>query len=366
MSFDLVVRTPRALPGSDLGLLSYLESLTFDFHREGQDVSCVLVYAELNPEDGLYHCVVAQETGHEGIACVDDTARAALLALGVYERTGSRHALALARRWLTFVAYMQYPDGSFANFIRNAAGIRNASGPTSCRGGYAWSMRALWALGRAYRLTGDPAYLERFDACTLAPTTDGKVNAVLALANLEVYERKPSRTRYATIMEHCKQITNTEGAYFRDQPDSDVVHLWGYHQLHAVAEAARVLDNPDLLKRCRQTVANLVEPDVRHRFWYSFPDRNPNCVCAYNVTPVVQGLAAMYRATGARKYRDLAIQGCAWFYGRNTARTKMYDPTTGRCRDGIADGVASRNYGAESSIEAGLAELERRDWLSAS
>jgi len=363
MSFDLVVQNPRALPGSDLGLLSYLETLTFDFQREGQDVSCVLVYAEPNEEDGLYHCVVAQDMGHEGIACVDDTARAALLALGVYERTRSRRALALARRWLTFVAYMQYPDGSFANFIRNAAGIRNASGPTSVKGGYAWSMRALWALGRAYRLTGDRAYLERFESCSLAPTADGKVNAVLALANLEVYRRQPSQVRHDTIMEHCNRIIDNGGEYFRDQPQSDVIQFWGYHQLHAVAETAHFLDHSDYLKSCRQTVTNLLEPDVRHRFWYSFPDRNPNCVCAYTVTPIVQGLASMYRATGAKKYHELALLGSAWFYGRNDARTKMYDPTTGRCRDGITDGIASRNCGAESSIEAGLAELERRSLL---
>jgi hypothetical protein len=37
----------------------------------------------------------------------------------------------------------------------------------------------------------------------------------------------------------------------------------------------------------------------------------------------------------------------------------MYDPQTGRCLDGITNGQASRNCGAESAIEAGLAELER-------
>jgi hypothetical protein len=38
----------------------------------------------------------------------------------------------------------------------------------------------------------------------------------------------------------------------------------------------------------------------------------------------------------------------------------MYDPATGRCLDGIVSGQASRNCGAESAIEAGMAELERR------
>jgi hypothetical protein len=43
----------------------------------------------------------------------------------------------------------------------------------------------------------------------------------------------------------------------------------------------------------------------------------------------------------------------------------MYDPTTGMCRDGITHRIASLNCGAESSIEAGLAELERRSLLDA-
>ena len=80
-------------------------------------------------------------------------------------------------------------------------------------------------------------------------------------------------------------------------------------------------------------------------------------------TNAVQGLAAMYRATDAKRYHQLALTAAAWFYGRNEARTAMYDPTTGRCRDGIQGGVASINAGAESSIEAGIAELERRDLL---
>jgi hypothetical protein len=42
----------------------------------------------------------------------------------------------------------------------------------------------------------------------------------------------------------------------------------------------------------------------------------------------------------------------------------MYDPTTGMCRDGISHGIASGNCGAESAIEAGFAEMERRSLLT--
>jgi hypothetical protein len=366
LDLDIVVRNPKRDTGSDVQLLTYLEALTFDFQRDGQDISCVLTYAEPDPEqDNVYRVVIAADTGYEGIACVDDTARAALLALEIFEQSRSRKALQLAKRWLTFVRYMQYPDGEFANFIRNAAGIRNASGPTSVKGGYWWSVRALWSLARAYRVTGDTSYLDQYQACRLAPTDDGKLNAILALAELELYRAEPSDALRSSILDRCTIIAGPDDRqYFRDQPDSEKIHLWGYHQLHAVAEASYRLDQPDLLKSCRRTIDTLVEPDVRARFWYSYPDRKKNGVCAYTVTPIVQGLSAMYRATEAKRYRQLALEASAWFYGRNDARVAMYDPTTGRCRDGISDGIASLNCGAESAIEAGLAELERRQLLA--
>jgi hypothetical protein len=367
MDFDaeIILRPSRQPLQSDVRLLDYLSALTFDFERDGQTVSAVLIYAEPDPDvEGIYHALVARETGYEGIACLDDTARAAVLALGVYESSGLRRALDLARRWLTFVEYMQYPDGSFANFIRNEAGVRNATGPTSARGGYWWSSRALWALARAHRVTGKGEYLTRFEACKLDPLPDGKINALLALAKLELFQSSPSDDLRRDIMAHCDVVIGSdEDPYFLDHRGSGQLNLWGYHQLHAVAETSLVLDVPTLLKPCRRTVRDLIEPDVSDRFWHTYPDKEKNGVTAYDVSPIVQGLAAMFRATGAKRYRQLALSAAAWFYGRNDARTPMYDPTSGRCRDGITDGIVSQNFGAESAIEAGLAELERRALL---
>ena len=363
---DLVVKEPRAHRSDDLGLLQYLKALTFDFEREGRLVSCVLVYSEPDPDrEGYYRPIVAAESGFEGIACVDDTARAALLALDVYERTGSRSALALAKRWLSFVEYMQYPDGSFANFIRNPSGVRNATGPTSHRGGYWWSVRALRAFARAYRVTGQDQYLEDYQRCHLDPLDDGKIRAVLALAELDLYLVDPLDERADRILEHCQFIAGPpDNPYFRDQPSTPVLSMWGYHQLHAVALASGMLHEPSLLGSCRRTIHNLIEPAVRERFWHSYPGRDKIGVCAYDVGPIVQGLKAMYDTTGANKYRLLACDACEWFYGRNDANTPMYDPTRGQCRDGITDGEASTNCGAESAIEAGFAELDRRDLLA--
>lgn len=367
-ALDVIIPRLRGSYSTDVSLLRYLEALTFDFQRDGEDVSAVLIYSEPDPDEaGIYRFVAAADSGFEGIACVDDTARAASLALAVYERTGSRKALALARRWLTFVTYMQYPDGDFANFIRNAAGVRNATGTTSVKGGYWWSVRALWALARAYRLTGDKRYLEHYRSCRLEPPADAKIRAVMALAELELLKVEAGDQLKSSILDHCNFIASTAvSGYFRDQPANEAVSMWGYHQLHAVASAARELEAPYLLAPCRTTVRTLIAPDVIALLWHAYPSKQKTSICAYDAAPIVQGLAAMYRATEAKKYRDLALQASAWFYGRNDARAAMYDPTTGRCKDGISDGIASRNCGAESSIEAGFAELERRELLEQS
>ncbi|MGI8968810.1 MAG: hypothetical protein ACR2GA_06875 [Chloroflexota bacterium] len=347
----------------DLALLDYLKALTFDFERDGQTVSAVLIYAEPDPhEEGRYHPVVAADSGFEGIACLDDTARAVLLALAVYERSQSRTALALARRWLTFVEYMQYPDGSFANFIRNTTGTRNATGLTSMKGGHWWSVRALWALARAYRLTANEHYLERFQACQLPPLLDGKINGIHALALMELYQADPREEFRDAALIHCARIVETTGdaPYLLDQPGQLQVSLWGYHQLNALAEAAGLFERLDFLSLCRRSVNNLIEPDIRARMWHAFPRERKTGVTAYDISTVVQGLGSMYRTSGAERYRTLALRADAWFYGRNDAATPMYDPSVGRCRDGISDRIASMNYGAESAIEAGLAEIERR------
>ncbi|MGH2442871.1 MAG: hypothetical protein ACRDFX_06885 [Chloroflexota bacterium] len=347
-------------------MLDYLKALTFDFERDGESASAVLIYATPDEDTpGAYRAITAADTGFEGIACVDDTARAVLLALGVYERSETRPALTLARRWLSFVEYMQYPDGSFANFIRNASGVRNATGETSQKGGLWWSSRALWALARAYRITGSQHYLERYHACTLEEVPDGKINGVLALAALELFSADGDQQWKQRALHHCDLIIETTGdaPYLLDHPHSNRVNLWGYHQLHALAAASELLDRRDYLKPCRRTIQNLIEPDIRALMWHAFPSEQKDGVTAYDVAPLVLALGTMCRATGAQRYRQLALRAAAWFYGRNDARTKMYDPTTGRCRDGINAGVASLNCGAESAIEAGLAELERRDLL---
>jgi hypothetical protein len=361
--------------------------LTWIFEAEGHRVWAMAPYAEpVTSSDGTveYQIRRAAESGDEGLGCVDDAARAALLALSLYEREGSAQggdALRWARRWLTLVRYMQLSDGRFANFVFDNTGRRNLEGPTSVPGGPWWTGRALWALARFHRLTHSVWALEAWARCPFPDLGEAcNIKALFALAALELLEAdpslcpEPSRSLLSAqqarvrplVVSWCEAIVSSGPDYFRDLPGQSALPLWGYHQLHAVARASAFLQRDDFVPPCAATVLHLAEPVVAAKGLYTFDPRTGGTkvgMCAYCMSPLVQGLAALYDLTGKARFRVLALDAASWLYGRNYAGATLYDPISGRCSDGLNGPAADRpspNAGAESSIEAGFMEVERQ------
>jgi hypothetical protein len=352
-------------------VLRHLAALSWSFPAGEARIHAISVYAAptRTARGVIYVPRIAAERGTEGVACVDDVARASILAAQIAERDDDATAAVLAGRWLRFVHYMQLGDGRVTNFIVNRQGQRNLTGATSFAGGAWWTARALWAWAVAYRVFGSRRALEALLRCPIpAPETPGelKTRAVLALAGVNILRSPAPRElrerwrRYVRYWCDAMVYAARERPYVPDLPGDDTVQLWGYHQLHALAEAGAELRDPAYLDTAEQTVAGLVAPVLAGNFYYAYPTERAH-QCAYCVAPLAQGLAALYRATGQARYRALALQTCAWFDGANDAGAVMYDPVTGRCLDGLDGARVSRHCGAESAIEAGFAALVRRD-----
>jgi hypothetical protein len=351
-------------------MFAHLRHLTWAFDSQNGPVHAIHVYSEPmdTPSGTVYLPRRAADSGDEGLACVDDVARAVVLALQAFTDSKDERHAALARDWMTFVRYMQLPDGRFTNFVLDTRGTRNAVGATSYPGGVWWTARALLALAKAYRVLGDEDALEALRRCPM-PTdprfADLKTDALLAIVGIELLRSAaPEAVKHewrARTAQWCDRLVSAADAmpYVPDAPGEPLVQLWGYHQLLALAAAGVELANDAYLATARRTVETLVRPDIAGGFYYAFPGNKAN-QCAYVITPLVQGLAQLYRATADATYRDDALAACQWFYGTNDAGAIMYDLPSGRCLDGLTGHVVSRNCGAESAIEAGLAELERR------
>lgn len=343
------------------GILRHLVRLSESFGTDLDPITYVHVYARPEVEDGhgVIHPIRAAESGREGIACVDDVARAAILALQAYRQFHVPAARDLGRTWLGFLAHMQEPDGRFTNFIIDRAGRRNRQGRTSYPGGPWWTARALWALAVGLRVTGDEQYLEMLKRARPLYVTDFKVAAVQVMAFMEWYSCRPSPALERRILARCDRLVAGRPDYFRDRKGRDFLYPWGYHQLQAVARAGWMFSRLDYLAACERTVESVIEPLVVSGFAEVAPWRQaPRC--AYDVSSIMLGLEELYAATGQDRYRDLALSCLDWLYGANPAGQSLYDPRTGRCGDGVTAAGVSANCGAESSIEAGFMELSRR------
>jgi hypothetical protein len=222
----------------------------------------------------------------EGIACVDDAARAALVYLTDYESTGDATSLDKARRLLNFVLYMQAEDGQFYNFILDRAGTINQTGNTSFKSSGWWAARAARALGAGYRVMRlvDPGYASQLDQAfqrirgvwvgEVTPTY-GKydqvhgiqvpawliaggsdVTSIAVLALLE-YDRATDGQDAATRDLLTKlseglavyQVGDDRNYPFAWHPDSAsspfTWHAWGSTQAFALAHAGQQLSRPE-------------------------------------------------------------------------------------------------------------------------
>jgi hypothetical protein len=319
------------------------------------------VYAEPGP--GGYRYRRAAESGDEGVACVDDAARAALLYCRVWQRHPRPWVADAARGHLAFVTGMQGADGRFANFIRDWSGTPNSTGPTSAPGATWWAARALRALAAGYAAFGDPGYAAAFRRGLAAVPVDGfgaAAAAQLTLAALAFWEATGD-ARAAAVARAGARIVNANrtGPVLVDDADADPVHLWGRYQELALAAAGRTWYRPDLVAAARDSAEAVLVPAAS-----ALATRAPTV--PYEAGCVARALAGLGRLTGQPRYHDLAGRARAWFTGRNAAGVPVYDRSAGRVYDGVdpaGPGAAvSANAGAEANVEGALALLPHLPW----
>jgi hypothetical protein len=383
-------------PGrSSLANFRHLEHLTENIHLAGEKVSIVHIYANF-PD---YKWVDAKESGPEGIACVDDAARAAVLYLRDFELNGRKESLERARGLLDFVLAMQAPDGEFWNFIHGDLSV-NRDGRTSVKSFGWWAARGLWSLGTGYRIfrERDTAYAARLrsaverslphvqellrnfgrmerEAGYEKPTwllygSGADASSELMLGLIEYSRAAPSPEIHDMIDRLARGfVTMQEGdlatfPYGLHRSWGTLWHLWGNGQTQALATAGRLLGDSAMINSARQEAEGfypkllagglLREMDLAH----PDPPKEFDQI-AYGIRPMAVGLLRLYDATGNVNYLRMAGLTASWLFGNNPAGIAMYDSATGRCFDGVRSGSEiNRNSGAESTIEALMTLLE--------
>jgi len=337
-------------------VLRQIERLTRAVGRAGHEARAIAIYAE--PGSSATHAGLAarsaHESGFEGVACVDDAARAVVLYCRLWHQSRLEGHRASAYGFLRFLAYMQEPDGRFSNFIFDWTGLRNRSGSTSQPGGGPWQARATQALACAVATFGEPEWDARLKCAASwldPPTPYLDVRAVGVLAALEHWHATGSSESASRAISWSAEIAaHSSSGRLLNASGVLPIHLWGHLQERALAATGAAFGRPEMVETARRSAELLLMPAVER----SFPFEH---VLPFDVSCTIVNLDAVADATREARYAAAAMLGRNWFRGRNTAGQAVYDAERGLVFDGIDDGQVSQNSGAESNIEAALALL---------
>jgi hypothetical protein len=346
-------------------VLRHLAALTRPIPFAGPRALAVAVYSDERGEQ-----TEARESGVEGVACVDDAARAGALLYRLWAATGNDALKEWAQGLMDFVLWMHAGGGLWHNFILDWDGARNLDGPTSAPGINFWQARAAWALAETQTAVGEPRrrhVLAQALAAAGAASPPSDVRAIQVLTVLEVIARAPDARLTRCLEAWCDEIAACQrGGTLMNSPDErGRPHLWGHVQEAALAGASVVLKRTDLLDLAVAS-ADAVFGDVIEA-GFDLPH-----VHSYDVQSAVLVMDRLAAVTGHERYSETARNARRWYDGRNPASAVIYDRAAGRVADGLDDGRVSDRSGAEANITAGLALLNdpgviavARDWAAA-
>ncbi|MBI5289803.1 MAG: hypothetical protein HY873_12600 [Chloroflexi bacterium] len=301
----------------------------------------------------------AAEQGYEGVACVDDAARAVVLYSEIWRRHRFPWAQIEAEGLLRFTCAMQTSDGAFANFIADWDGRRQLDTPTSRPGNGPWHARGMHALASGFSAFGDERCAAAFEsgfAVLDQPTPYLDVRAVAILAALEFWRATGSRHVAERAVAWAEEIVAARiGDVLPDRAGDPDIHLWGHLQEAALARIGSEFGRDDLVRAAARSANTVLAPAAEDAFPASTS-------LAFDVSSTVAGLDAVATATEEARYRELAGLARAWFDGRNAAGAPVYERVRGCVFDGIDGGTINLNSGAESNIEGGLALIDSLPW----
>jgi hypothetical protein len=333
-------------------VLRQLARLTVPVVSAGERACAIAVYA-----DAADRTFPAAERGFEGVACVDDAARALVLLSDVWSATGLPRMRDWALGLLDFLRYMQLDDGRFVNFIRDWSGHRNELGVTSFPGGGFWHARGVRALARAtitFHEQRARAGLEQgLDHIRTARDVPADVRSIHVLTALELLRAGAFPELRTDLATWCDEIVACRrGGVLFDNPDELAPHLWGHQQEGVLAAAGEYLGRDDFIAVARQSALTYLAPQVDSGF-------DEPTVQPYGVASALYSIDRLRAITDGPRFDELWRMGRGWFDGRNPARRAVYDREEGRVYDGIDDGVLNVHSGAESNVVGGQALLDQ-------
>ena len=345
------------------GRLAVLDTLG---HRENRLPQVDLKHIRLMTDDTgmLQHAKYTIPNRSHGY-CVDDNARALLVTVRAHDLDRTDASVAdLSAIYLSFLDDAFDPDtGRFRNFMNYEREWLEGAGSEDSHG------RAMWALGVTAGsgiIVGQAAVateLFKNGLAALETFSDSRAIA-FPILGIQAYLRRNDDEQVREILE---SLGDRLSSRFTQYATED----WNWHEDHVTYDNARL---PQALMACGRTLQN--DDMVAHgvdvlrwltdvqcdsaRGWFS-PIGNQGWFsksgtkAQYDQQPLevaamIGACVEAYECTQDQKWIRLATTCFDWFLGKNDKQAKLYDYSSGGCRDGLQVNGPNENQGAESTL----------------
>lgn len=316
----------------------------------------------------LQHAKYATPNRFHGY-CIDDNARALLVANTYYHASKDENALRLINIYLSFVHYMARDNGHFRNFMHYNRKYLDESGSDDAFG------RTLWALGDIIAKAPQESYLETAKECfeKAVPNVERLTyirGKALSMIGLACYLKKfPNDTTKLSIIKAIKdnlissfeQTASEDWQWFEPELVYDNAMLpLSLFYAYSVTKDEKALDiavkSLEFLEKV--TFRNGCFSPVGSDSWYK---RGREC-SKYAQQPIeTAAMILMYKQAHAvtqdKKYHKKMLDTFNWFMGDNHLYTPLYDFETGGCCDGLEEDGTNKNQGAESLLSYLISQL---------
>jgi glycosyltransferase involved in cell wall biosynthesis len=294
--------------------------------------------------------------------CLDDNARALIMALMTYKQKKDPLVLELLPIYTSFIHYMQNKNGTFRNFLSFNRSFLDKVGSQDTFG------RAIWSLGFLLSNAPNDAYyqigkLVFFNASRNFNNLQSIRNIANSMVGISYYLRKnlyddsmTERLRnlaYKLVKQYKEHST---GGWKWFEPiltyDNGMLPL-------ALLHAAEILNDDKITDTAIESMNFLTEITLGNDYlsligneeWYKKDgDRSYFAQQPVDAQAMVLMFHQAFQLTKDREYLSKLFTSFMWFLGENDLRMSLYDFETKGCCDGIEKYGVNRNQGAESSL----------------
>jgi len=301
--------------------------------------------------------------------CLDDNARALIMAILAYQQNKSKVALELLPVYLSYIQYMQLDNGNFRNFLSFKREYLDEVGTEDSFGRTIWSLGYLInnAPNNSYREFAKDLFLKSIPHFAELHHLRGLGNTIIGVSSyLKAHPYDEGMinemNKLAEPLKAAYRKTKSEDwHWFEDKMTYDnailPLALLSHYETTRDAESLEIamqsmqfLDEKTLDKGYLNPVGN-------DGWLYKGKEMAIYDQQAIETMAMVLMYFKAYQVSHDRQYIKKMYLSYQWFLGENSLRLPLYDYETKGCGDGLQTYGVNRNQGAESTLAYWISHL---------